>query len=460
MSVWQIAGAWAVLAGLDPVAAQAGGGLVVQVARFYRGDRTLVHGFVRVPHASLEPVSRQDDASAWYRVDVVLTDASGTVLTRESWTRRVDWAAARMQGASSVETLTFVVGAGAFGLTVTVTDSASGRAVSGETRISAYDAAPAVSDLLLADRIRPATGSDTVPEVGEVRKGGLLVAAGPDPVLRPNAAKLYVYGEAYRDRPDTVAWHLEVVGPDGKVVVATAPSRAAVEAGGGVITGGLDLAGLPPASYALRAVVVFGADTATSAADFEMGGLELERRVAQASQELGASVDAFDRASEAGLDSLFAPLFYLPDAADLRLYEGLTSDGKRRFLRAFWARRDPTPATPRNEAMEDFYARIAEANRRFAEGGAGSIPGWRTDRGRIYIVHGEPDQVLRRPFGATTPPWEAWKYLKERALKYVFLDETRLGHYALVFSDDRRERSYPNWDSVLGEEAVKEITQF
>lgn len=459
MSVWQIVGVLAVFAGCEPVDAQGESGLVVRTVRFYRADRTLVNGFVRVPHAFLEPVSRQDGEFAWFRVDVALTDAGGEV-TRESWTRRVAWAAARMHGASSVETMTFELGAGEYGLVVTVTDSVTGRAATVETRVAAYDAAPTVSDLLLAERIRPAGGSDTIPKVGEVRKGGLLVAAGPALVLRPNAAKLYVYGEAYRAQPDTVAWHLEVVSSNGDVVVATAPVATAVEAGGGALTGGLDLAGLPAGAYTLRAVVVEGPDTATSAATFEMGGLELERRVAQATRELQAPGDLFDRATEAGLDSLFAPLFLLPDAGDLKLYEGMTSEGKRRFLRAFWARRDETPTTPRNEVMTGFYARIADANRRFAEGGAGSIPGWRTDRGRIFIVHGEPDQVLRRPSTATAAPWEAWKYLKERPLKYVFLDETRLGHYTLVYSDDRRERSYPNWDAVLGGESVQEIERF
>ena len=56
-----------------------------------------------------------------------------------------------------------------------------------------------------------------------------------------------------------------------------------------------------------------------------------------------------------------------------------------RNLREFWRQRDPTPGTPDNELQQSFYQRLAEANRRFREGGAAEIPGWRTDRGKILI---------------------------------------------------------------------------
>src|SRR3974390_2029168 len=63
----------------------------------------------------------------------------------------------------------------------------------------------------------------------------------------------------------------------------------------------------------------------------------------------------------------------------------LSNDEERdQFIEAFWARRDPTPDTEENEFKEDHYARIAYANEHFAAG----IPGWKTDRGRIYIVYG------------------------------------------------------------------------
>jgi GWxTD domain-containing protein len=443
-----------------PAAAQDGDGLAVRTVRFYRGDRTLVNSFVRVPHLALDPVSLGDGAFAAFRVDVEVVDTAGTVLTRETWTRRVSWTATRIPGTSSVETLSFALAPGEYGVRVTLTDSASGRKLASQTRVTAYDRRPAVSDVLLAQRIRSAAGTDTTPAPGEIRKGDLLMAAGPTLVLRPTAATLYVYGEAYRDEADTIAWQLEVLDAQGGVLLSAAPQKSAVGAGGGVLTGGLNLAGLPPGAYQLRAVVTDGGQTTRRTAGFEMAGLDLEGRLAQVSQDLDTPADTFARAPDEVLDALFAPLSYVPEAGDLRAYESLSTEAKRRFLRTFWARRDPTLGTPVNEAMVGFYQRIATATRRFAEGGAGSVPGWRTDRGRIYVIHGEPDDVLRRPSTGPAPPWEVWKYSQDRPRKYVFLDETRLGHFALIYSDDRQERSYPNWDAIIGQEASDEILRF
>src|SRR2546425_12743048 len=67
----------------------------------------------------------------------------------------------------------------------------------------------------------------------------------------------------------------------------------------------------------------------------------------------------------------------------------------------------------------------SEANRRFREGGAAEIPGWRTDRGRIFIKYGPPQEMMQRPQAGNTLPYEVWKYTRNRALKYVFLDQTR-----------------------------------
>ena len=98
----------------------------------------------------------------------------------------------------------------------------------------------------------------------------------------------------------------------------------------------------------------------------------------------------------------------------------LSNDEERdQFIEQFWLRRDPTPDTVENEYKEEHYARIAYANEHFAAG----IPGWRTDRGRIYIVYGKADEVESHPSGGlynreisegggttSTYPFERWRY--------------------------------------------------
>ena len=97
-----------------------------------------------------------------------------------------------------------------------------------------------------------------------------------------------------------------------------------------------------------------------------------------------------------------------------------TNEEREQFIEAFWQRRDPTPDTVENEFKEEHYRRIAYANERFASG----IPGWRTDRGRIYIMWGPPDEIeshsdrracmtARRTKAAARPqayPFDDWRY--------------------------------------------------
>src|SRR5882724_8822646 len=99
-------------------------------------------------------------------------------------------------------------------------------------------------------------------------------------------------------------------------------------------------------------------------------------------------------------------------------FKQLSNDEERdQFIEQFWLRRDPTPDTVENEYKEEHYARIAYANEHFAAG----VQGWRTDRGRIYIVFGKPDSIDSHPSGGqyfrpedegggstTTYPFEVW----------------------------------------------------
>src|ERR1700722_2737122 len=79
-------------------------------------------------------------------------------------------------------------------------------------------------------------------------------------------------------------------------------------------------------------------------------------------------------------------------------FKQLSNDEERdNFIEAFWQRRDPTPDTEENEYKEEHYRRIAYANEHFAAG----IPGWKTDRGRMYIMYGPADEVDSHPSGGS-----------------------------------------------------------
>jgi GWxTD domain-containing protein len=133
-------------------------------------------------------------------------------------------------------------------------------------------------------------------------------------------------------------------------------------------------------------------------------------------------------------------------------FKQLSNDEERdQFIEAFWQRRDPTPDTEENEFKEEHYQRMAYANEHFAAG----IPGWKTDRGRMYIMYGKPDEIESHPSGGTyerpieegggstsTFPFEDWRY---RYLEGVgqeviieFVDTCMCGDYHMTM--DRSEK--------------------
>ena len=139
-------------------------------------------------------------------------------------------------------------------------------------------------------------------------------------------------------------------------------------------------------------------------------------------------------------------VFYIITNEEKKAFNQLKTDEEREnFIEGFWRRRDPNPDTEENEFREEYYERIAYANEHFASG----IPGWMTDRGRIYITWGKPDSVESHPSGGaydrpsyegggstTTYPFETWFYRHldnvGDGLEIEFVDPTGTGEYRLA----------------------------
>jgi len=446
----------ALTAASPPVAAQDAGSLELDRVRFYRGGgETLVEAFLRVPVGWLRPLPPPGHGTV-YRVSVSVRDSSGAQLMSESWSQGVSAAVLQRPDAFTVEDFRFAAQPGGYTVEVAVTDSASQRVSRVRDDFVTFPAAPLASDLLLASRMRQAlSGPDTVARDGEIRKGSLFLESSGHPTLTPDQSALGYYLELYPPRAASAMVRVRVTGAAGNQVVATEPRSIGLAAGGGATWGLVELGGLPPGDYRLDVVVTTPDSELVRSAAFAVARFRAEG--APPGRGVG---DVFAVLAERGLDSLYEPLIYVMTSEERGIYSTLTVSGKRTFLRRFWAMRDPTPETPQNEAMAGFYASIAEANRRFREGGAARIDGWRTDRGRIFIRYGPPDEVLSRPQSVTARAYEVWKYTRVRARKFVFFDVTSFGHYELIWTDERREPSRPNWDALLGPEAVDDVRRF
>ncbi|MGA2434634.1 MAG: GWxTD domain-containing protein, partial [Bryobacteraceae bacterium] len=158
---------------------------------------------------------------------------------------------------------------------------------------------------------------------------------------------------------------------------------------------------------------------------------------------------------------------YIITDEEKKAFKSLQTDEEReQFIEQFWLRRDPTPDTVENEYKEEHYRRIAYSNEHYASG----IPGWKTDRGRMYIMYGAPDEIESHPVGGTyerpmaegggetsTYPFEDWRY---RYIEGVgqdvvieFVDPTETGEYHITIDPEEKDalKNIPGAGSTIWE---------
>ncbi|HVG29498.1 MAG TPA: GWxTD domain-containing protein [Pyrinomonadaceae bacterium] len=152
-------------------------------------------------------------------------------------------------------------------------------------------------------------------------------------------------------------------------------------------------------------------------------------------------------------DWLNEDVTYIIRDEERKAFKKLATDEEReQFIEGFWRKRDPDPDTDENEYKEEYYERIAYANEHFASG----IPGWKTDRGRIYIMFGKPDEKESHPSGGsyqresyegggstTTYPFEKWfyRYIEGvgSGVEIEFVDPTGSGEYRIARSPEEKD---------------------
>jgi len=138
---------------------------------------------------------------------------------------------------------------------------------------------------------------------------------------------------------------------------------------------------------------------------------------------------------------------------ELSAFKKLTTNAERDiFIENFWQRRDPTPDTEENETKEEHYRRIAYTNEHFAAG----KPGWKTDRGRIYIMYGPPTSIDSHPMGGPyqrsqeegggnteTFPFEVWRYRYlegiGQEIEIEFVDDCSCGAYDMTLDRSKKD---------------------
>ena len=152
----------------------------------------------------------------------------------------------------------------------------------------------------------------------------------------------------------------------------------------------------------------------------------------------------FSVMTEEELNLAFEQSKYIATSDEIKRWNSLTDiDAKRNFLFNFWKSRDPNIDTPENERKIEYFERIKKADEMFR---GIREKGWRSDRGRVYVVYGEPSEIDRYPNEMDAYPYEIWSYNNiEGGVIFVFGDITGTGQMFLIHSTARGEMRDDNW---------------
>ncbi len=426
--------------------------LALRAVRFYRADptqssgQTHVTAMLRIPENLPVPGDR---GQVSLTLSVRVKGQDGGTLYEQSWQKRTAVPYPRGD-ADRLDVFRFTLGPGSYRLEASVLDSVSGRHSEVSVPITGYAAQPQASDLLLSPWVRKVARIDTVPQPGEFRRGGLIVAIAPDVVVGgPSASVAYMF-ETYSGTPLEGSLSVNVVDEAGEIRRRTGPTPVKVAAGIGLFTGQIDVGTLGAGEYQLVANLDLGGQAVTRTARFNLDP-------AAGSTPAALSDDAyFAQLSGRALDDAFAPLEVIAPAGVLAAWpvDG-TDAAKRRFLVNFWKPRDPTPENG-NGRRAQFYDGVRYANTFYGDR-ARRLAGWQSDRGRIFLREGLATQVLRRDKRGNVPAYEVWRYFDRANRYYVFVDRGVLGGVVLVRSNDPKEEGERRWQEMLSPEGLREV---
>lgn len=143
---------------------------------------------------------------------------------------------------------------------------------------------------------------------------------------------------------------------------------------------------------------------------------------------------------------------YIATAQEMSIYNELDLQGKHNFLISFWQRRDPNPDNDILEALNIYIDRIKTVDKKYS---SGLESGYESDRGRIYLKYGPPDESMINPVEKGYKSFENWIYYSNGGMQFMFMDLKGFGKYELVYTNIDDEEIPVNWSSLIDPDAIQ-----
>ncbi len=306
--------------------------------------------------------------------------------------------------------------------------------------ITSFGSGLSVSDLELCKNISRARGSQNRLFV----KNHLEVV--PNPTLIYGSASypvMFCYLEMY-NVPTNQPYKIrrQILDVNGKVIREVVRDKVFKNANV-VDIGSMPVTSFPSGRYWFKVSLIDqnGEEQISSEKPFLILNPHLELRKEIAGAQIAAALKELNAEQ---LDQEFAWARYVATEEERNIYQQLTDvDGKREFLTRFWqsvarGRKDIPPIS-----RDEYLRRVKLADERF---GKFKKDGWATARGRVFLLYGEPDEIMRYPSQGGSKPYEIWYYFGiEKGVEFVFVDRSGYGDYELVHSTKRGELYDEDW---------------
>lgn len=300
-----------------------------------------------------------------------------------------------------------------------------------------------MSDIVLATKLQKDD------QESKFQKNGFLVIPNPEHIYGASLPMLYYYTELYNLHPGEGEFLIErELLDDNQRIVQNLPKKRRAKIGESVVeVDGLSVASLKSGTYFLK-FYVQDQDTKGEISNqikfFIYNPTDFtSEQVVTIPERISHYEMEVQKYSEEKIEDEISELKYLLSESEFRSTGKLNSEGKKNFLVRFWRERDPNPATEANEFRLLFAERMELANQKY---GTLGHTGWKTDRGRIYILYGDPTNIEYHPHDQTMPSYEIWYYDNiEGGVQFVFLDRKNIEDYRLVHSTKSGELFRPNW---------------
>jgi GWxTD domain-containing protein len=373
----------------------------------------------------------EKDYISRYRVHILLEDLSGEKKPLED--KFVKIADRKIESQFVIDKFDLIIAPGKYNLTVEIEDLIGKNKGIAQIPIEVerFSKSPALSDIELAWVINGDTANSPF------RKYGINVV--PNPLSNYNDEKdtLYFFVEIYNLIDDTGRYVLNygIYDTLDNLYIASKPKIKKKDGSKAVQTGGIILSQLKEGMYKFILEVV----------DLSNGKRTRREKFFSFSKRISAQLTP-------ELESILSFIDYFATPEELETFKNIEGEGKRLFLLKFWKKRDPNPETPENEFLEKFIERVKYADANFT---TPVKKGRYTDRGRIYIKYGPPDEIERVTVAFGEKDREHWIYYGEGGMEFIFVDIRGSGEYKLMYSSIPEEPSAPDWERWIPREEVE-----